>query len=114
VARVGVDDLNETLAKITDDAPVILLAHEPNIATRVPARVALQLSGHTHGGQIRVLGWSPAVPAQQGLKLAYGHIRLKCDVIISGGLGCSILPVRVGVPPEIVLVTLGRAGQAES
>lgn len=114
VARVGVDDLNETLAKITDDAPVILLAHEPNIATRVPARVALQLSGHTHGGQIRVLGWSPAVPAQQGLKLAYGHIRLKCDVIISGGLGCSILPVRVGVPPEIVLVTLGRTARAES
>lgn len=114
VARVGVDDLNETLAKITDDAPVILLAHEPNIATRVPARVALQLSGHTHGGQIRVLGWSPAVPAQQGLKLAYGHIRLKCDVIISGGLGCSILPVRVGVPPEIVMVTLGRTARAES
>ena len=114
VARVGVDDLNETLAKITDDAPVILLAHEPNIATRVPARVALQLSGHTHGGQIRVLGWSPAVPAQQGLKLAYGHIRLKCDVIISGGLGCSILPVRVGVPPEIVLVTLGNRSAATS
>ncbi|TPQ33197.1 metallophosphoesterase [Bradyrhizobium guangdongense] len=114
VARVGVDDLNETLAKITDDAPVILLAHEPNIATRVPARVALQLSGHTHGGQIRVLGWSPALPVQQGLKLAYGHIRLKCDVIISGGLGCSILPVRVGVPPEIVLVTLGRTVSAVS
>lgn len=114
VARVGVDDLNETLAKVTDDAPVILLAHEPNIATRVPARVALQLSGHTHGGQIRVLGWSPALPAQQGLKLAYGHVRLKCDVIISGGLGCSILPVRVGVPPEIVLVTLGNRSPATS
>ena len=59
-----------------------------------------------------MLGWSPAVPAQQGLKLAYGHIRLKCDVIISGGLGCSIMPLRVGVPPEIVEVTLGRTGPA--
>ena len=107
--RFGVDDLNATLAKIVDDAPIILLAHEPYIATRVPARVALQLSGHTHGGQVRLFGWSPAVPPQQGVRLAYGHVRLKCDVIVSGGLGCSIMPVRVGVPPEIVEVTLGRA-----
>lgn len=108
MARFGADDLGATLAKVTDDAPIILLAHEPNIAPRVPARVALQLSGHTHGGQVRLLGWSPAVPTQHGIRLAYGHIRLKCDVIISGGLGCSIVPVRVGVPPEIVEVTLGR------
>jgi predicted MPP superfamily phosphohydrolase len=107
--RFGADDLTATLAKVSDDAPVILLAHEPGIATRVPARVALQLSGHTHGGQVRLLGWSPAVPKQQGIRLAYGHVRLKCDVIISGGLGCSLMPVRVGVPPEIVEVTLGRA-----
>ncbi|UPK36634.1 metallophosphoesterase [Bradyrhizobium sp. 186] len=112
--RFGADDLTTTLAKVTDDAPVILLAHEPNIAPRVPARVALQLSGHTHGGQIRLLGWSPAVPPQHGLRLAYGHFRLKCDVIISGGLGCSIIPVRVGVPPEIVEVTLGRTGPVVS
>jgi predicted MPP superfamily phosphohydrolase len=108
MVRFGADDLTATLAKVTDDAPVILLAHEPTIAPRVPARVALQLSGHTHGGQIRLLGWSPAVSRHQGLRLAYGHYRLKCDVIVSGGLGCSIMPVRVGVPPEIVEVTLGR------
>lgn len=107
--RFGADDLTATLAKVTDDAPIILLAHEPYIATRVPARVALQLSGHTHGGQVRLFGWSPALPPQHGVPLAYGHLRLKCDVIISGGLGCSIMPVRVGVPPEIVEVTLGRA-----
>ncbi|UWU78524.1 metallophosphoesterase [Bradyrhizobium huanghuaihaiense] len=112
--RFGADDLTATLAKVTDDAPVVLLAHEPNIAPRVPARVALQLSGHTHGGQVRLLGWSPAVPKQQGIRLAYGHVRLKCDVIISGGLGCSIMPVRFGVPPEIVEVTLGRAAPVVS
>ncbi|MBR1091250.1 metallophosphoesterase [Bradyrhizobium manausense] len=105
----GADDLSATLAKITDDAPIILLAHEPYIATRVPARVALQLSGHTHGGQVRLFGWSPALPPQRGVPLVYGHLRLNCDVIISGGLGCSIVPVRVGVPPEIVEVNLGRA-----
>jgi predicted MPP superfamily phosphohydrolase len=39
--------------------------------------------------------------------LAYGHTRTNCDVVISGGLGCSIMPFRLGVPPEIVLVTVG-------
>jgi uncharacterized protein len=112
VGHVGVDDLGATLAKVTDDAPVILLAHEPDVARRVPSRVALQLSGHTHGGQVRLLGWSPAVPVKHGMRLAYGHMRTKCDVIVSGGLGCSIMPFRLGVPPEIVLVSLGKAGPA--
>jgi hypothetical protein len=110
--RVGVDDLGATLAKVTDDAPLILMAHEPDVAWRVPARVALQLSGHTHGGQVRLFGWSPVAPS--GQKLAYGHIRVNCDVIVSGGLGCSMMPFRIGVPPEIVLVTLGGAGPAIS
>ncbi|GLR87502.1 metallophosphoesterase [Bradyrhizobium iriomotense] len=110
--RVGVDDLGVTLGKITDSSPVILLAHEPDIAPRVPSRVALQLSGHTHGGQVRLLGWSPVAPS--GQELSYGHIRKNCDIIVSGGLGCSVMPFRVGVPPEIVLVTLGNAGQAVS
>ena len=107
VKRIGVDDLAATLAKVTDNAPVILLAHEPDIAMRVPSRVALQLSGHTHGGQIRLLGWSPVVPSHYGGRFAYGHTQTNCDVIVSGGLGCSIMPFRLGVPPEIVLVTLG-------
>ncbi len=87
--RVGVDDLSATLAKVTDDAPLVLLAHEPDVAMRVPKRVALQLSGHTHGGQIRLLGWSPVVPSHYGRKFAYGHMRTNCDVVVSGGLGCS-------------------------
>jgi hypothetical protein len=105
VRRIGVDDLGATLSKVTDDAPIVLLAHEPDVARRVPARVALQLSGHTHGGQVRLFGWSPVSPS--GQQLAYGHIRMNCDVVVSGGLGCSIMPFRLGVPPEIVLVTLG-------
>jgi predicted MPP superfamily phosphohydrolase len=108
--RVGVDDLGATLAKVTDDAPVILMAHEPDIVRRVPSRVALQLSGHTHGGQVRMLGWSPVSPS--GQQLAYGHIKMDCDVVVSGGLGCSIMPFRLGVPPEIVLVTVGAARPA--
>lgn len=108
VKRVGVDDLGATLAKVSDDAPVILMAHEPDVALRVPPRVALQLSGHTHGGQVRLLGWSPV--STSGRELVYGHVRKHCDVVISGGLGCSIMPFRLGIPPEIVTVTLGGRG----
>jgi predicted MPP superfamily phosphohydrolase len=107
--RTGVDDLTGTLAKVTDDAPVILLAHEPDIAVKVPERVSLMLSGHTHGGQVRLFGWSPVTPSRYGNRFAYGHVREQCDVIVSGGLGCSIVPVRIGVPPELVLVTLRAA-----
>lgn len=110
LTRVGVDDLAATLKKVTDDAPVILMAHEPDVARRVPERVSLQLSGHTHGGQVRLFGWSPIVPSRYGSRFAYGHVREKCDVVVSGGLGCTALPVRINMPPEIVLVTLGGAG----
>jgi predicted MPP superfamily phosphohydrolase len=106
IKRIGIDDLGATLGKVTDDAPVILLAHEPDVARRVSSRVALQLSGHTHGGQVRLLGWSPVAPS--GQLLSYGHVRMNCDVVVSGGLGCSFVPFRLGVPPEIVLVTVGK------
>lgn len=109
----GVDDLPGTIAQITDTAPAILLAHEPDVFPRVPGRFALTLSGHTHGGQVRVFKHSPLVPSRFGNRYAYGHIREPSpqgtphDLIVSGGLGCSIFPVRFGVPPEIVLVDLG-------
>jgi predicted MPP superfamily phosphohydrolase len=106
----GVDDLPGTLAKVTDDAPVILLAHEPDIFPNVPERVALTLSGHTHGGQVRLLGYSPMVPSKFGNRYAYGHVVEEGrHLIVSGGLGTSILPVRFGVPPEILLIELGAS-----
>jgi predicted MPP superfamily phosphohydrolase len=101
----GVDDLPGTLAKVTDAAPVILLAHEPDIFPQVPERVALTLSGHTHGGQVRLFGHSVRVPSRYGNRYAYGHIvEEDRHLVVSGGLGCSVLPVRIGVPPEIVMV----------
>lgn len=110
--RGGADDLPATLAKISSDDPVILLAHEPDIMTQVPDRVALVLSGHTHGGQVRLFGWSPVVPSRYRNRYAYGHVREQCDLIVSGGLGCSIVPFRLGVSPEIVLVTMGEPAAA--
>ena len=103
----GLDDLQGTLAQITDDAPAILLAHEPDIFPRVPDRFALTLSGHTHGGQVRIFGWSPMVPSAYGNRYAYGPVREGArDIVVSGGIGCSILPVRFGVVPEITVVEL--------
>lgn len=104
----GSDDLPGTLAQITDDAPVVLLAHEPDIFVKVPPRVSLTLSGHTHGGQIRIMGWSPIIPSRYGNRFAYGHVQEGGrDLIVTGGLGVSRIPVRIGVPPEIMLVDLG-------
>ncbi len=106
----GLDDLPGTLAQVTDDAPVILLAHEPDIFVSVPSRVSLTLSGHTHGGQVNLFGWRPAVPSRFGERFVYGHV-VEDDrhLIVSGGLGCSIAPVRFMSPPEVVVIELGSA-----
>lgn len=111
----GVDDLPLTLSKVTDDAPIVLLAHEPDIFPKIPTRVSLTLSGHTHGGQVRLFNYSPVVPSRFRNKYAYGHVVERGDehsalprhLIVSGGLGCSIAPIRFGVPPEINLIELG-------
>lgn len=108
--RVGVDDLTGTLAKVKDDAPVIMMAHEPDIFVRVPDRVSLTISGHTHGGQVRMLGYAPMVPSRYRNRFAYGHVvEQKRHLLVSGGLGCSVAPIRFGIPPEIVLVEVGQA-----
>lgn len=109
----GVDDLPHTLQQITDDAPVILMAHEPDIFPKVPNRVSLTISGHTHGGQVRIFGFSPVVPSRFGSRYIYGHkIEDGRNLIVSGGLGCSTLPFRIGSPPEIVMIELGSGGEA--
>lgn len=104
----GIDDLPGTLAKVTDDAPIVLMVHEPDIFTQVPARVAVTLAGHTHGGQVRLFGYAPKVPSEFGNRFVYGHI-VENDrhMIVSSGLGCSGVPVRFGAPPEIIVLELG-------
>jgi uncharacterized protein len=104
----GVDDLPGLLARVTDSAPLILLIHEPDIFPRVPARVQLTLAGHTHGGQVRLLGYSPVVPSRFANRYAYGHIvEDNRHLVVSAGLGVSGLPIRFGIPPEIVVVDVG-------
>ena len=109
----GLHDVPGTLAQIRDDAPVVMMAHEPDIFANMPARVALTISGHTHGGQVRVLGYSPIVPSIYGRRYAYGHIvEDQRHLVVSGGLGCSGVPVRFGMPPEIVLIEVSAPASA--
>ena len=105
-----VDDLAGSLKLLRDDAPAILLAHEPYVFDRVPDRVALTLSGHMHGGQVRlpILG----APFLRGLpryhKYVYGvYQQGRRTLVLSGGLGTSFAPIRVGAPPEVVVINLG-------
>jgi len=108
----GADDLPGTLARIPEDGrPIVLLVHEPDIFPAVPARVSLTLAGHTHGGQVDlpIIG-RPVIPSRYGDRYAYGHVvEDGRHLLVSGGLGCTGLPVRFGVPPEIVLIDLGAS-----
>lgn len=108
---IGMDDVSGMLGNVSDDAPVIMMAHEPDIFAvlgEYGERIALQVSGHTHGGQVQFLGYAPLVPSAYGDRFLYGHIvEDNRHLVVSGGLGCSGLPVRFGAPPEIVVVDLG-------
>lgn len=108
---VGMDDLDLALEDVTDDAPIVLMAHEPDLFDhlgKAGKRVSVTLSGHTHGGQIRFGGHAPLIMASDNEKWSWG--RYDDDdgrvLIVSGGIGCSVLPMRVGVPPEITVVDL--------
>ncbi len=106
----GTADLDETLARIEGDEPAILMMHEPDPFPDVPDRIALSLCGHTHGGQITLFGRALVVPSRFGTRYAYGHIREGGrDLVVSGGLGCSSIPVRLGRMPEITVVDLSSA-----
>jgi len=105
----GIDDLQGTLAQVQDDAPILLLAHEPFVFHKVPERVALTLCGHTHGGQVNLPFITSAYAETEfGTRHIYGHVvEAGRHMIISAGLGESIAPVRFMRPPEVVHVTIG-------
>lgn len=101
-------DLKGQLPKLTDDAPAILMAHEPDLFVEAPSRISLTLSGHTHGGQLRIFGFSPYVPSLYGNRFAYGHVvENDRNLIVCGGLGTSSVPIRFGVPPEFMVIDVG-------
>ena len=106
----GADDLSAAMREIRDEAPAILLAHEPYIFPAVPDRVALTLSGHMHGGQVNLPFIGPPIHfmRQRSGRFVYGEYALgERQLIVSGGLGASFAPIRVLRPPEVVMVKLG-------
>jgi len=103
----GVDNLDAILDKVSGAEPIVLLAHEPDIFPRVPERIGLTLAGHTHGGQVRLFGQVLFAPSPLSRIYNYGHYyENEKHLIVSGGLGCSWWPVRFGVPPELLYVTV--------
>ncbi|MCH2094128.1 MAG: metallophosphoesterase [Rhodobacteraceae bacterium] len=107
---LGAHDVVKALGTAPSEHFTILLAHEPDVFTDLSDAVDLTLSGHTHGGQILIGGRPRIVPSRHGTRFAYGHHRIgQRDLVVSGGLGCSGVPFRWGVPPELTVVELGTA-----
>lgn len=112
----GVDDLwwgqpdaGVALGEATSDDATLLVSHNPDFCeTLRDPRVGVVLSGHTHGGQIRVPGMvNPFIPSKFGDKYSHGLVDAPATrVYVSRGLGATGLPVRYNCPPELTLLTL--------
>ncbi len=107
--------IDHALANVGPAIPRIVLAHNPDSADQFdPAyRVDLVLAGHTHGGQVSL----PFIgsPIQSTSRKYLGGVCQSphCPVIVSRGAGLAGIPIRLGVPPEIGLLTL-RSGDPDS
>ncbi len=102
-------DARRAMLEILPDAAFVVLMHDPANLPDVSRFASLVLAGHTHGGQVR-LPWigSPIVPGRAPRDHAYGFVREAGQTMyVTSGLGTSILPIRFGMPPEIVFIHLG-------
>jgi len=112
----GVDDILEDLAdldSVLDQLPhegaAILLAHEPDFAKKSAAsgRFDLQLSGHTHGGQVVLPLVGPPILPPLGRKYPKGFYQVKDMLLYTNrGVGTASLRLRINCPPEIAILTL--------
>ena len=102
-------DLHSALSNAREKVPTILLAHEPDVAdaARQDGRVSVQLSGHSHGGQVRVPGLCRYGLPRGAKKYPFGSYRLGGLFLhTSRGLGTTGAPIRLGSPPEVTEVLL--------
>jgi len=104
----GRHDFRKALAQVGDEAPVLMFTHNPDVFPDIPGRFSLLIAGHTHGGQVSIpLLGPPVVPSEFGQRYARGHVvEGGRHLFVSSGIGTSILPVRLGVPPEITVLKL--------
>lgn len=98
------EDVPKAMAGRDPDVPVVLLAHDPStFPAAVEAQVDLQLSGHTHGGQI----WPFNLLVRAAVGFVAGHYRRgDSQLLVSNGTGYWGPPMRVGAPAEILDITL--------
>jgi predicted MPP superfamily phosphohydrolase len=110
-ARSGVPghgaDLDAALAGAPEGAPVVLLAHQPRQVLDAVGRVDLQLSGHTHGGQLWPFGW--LVRLDQPTLAGLSRHGPRTQLYTSRGTGFWGPPFRIFAPPEIAVLTLRSA-----
>ena len=101
-------NVNRALQAVPNEAPVIVLSHDPDLFPRIPERVALTLAGHLHGGQVAIpLLRRPLMPSHYGERYARGHIvEHGRHLVVSSGIGTSGIPVRFLAPPEVLHLTL--------
>jgi predicted MPP superfamily phosphohydrolase len=101
--------LDLVLPQVAGDDAAILLAHEPDFAdvSAATGRFDLQLSGHTHGGQMILPGMRPPVLPRLGRRYPVGFYRLRGMYLYTNrGLGVGSIRVRLNCPPEITVFTL--------
>jgi predicted MPP superfamily phosphohydrolase len=99
-------DLKRAIAMVPPDAPRILLSHQPVTFDRHAGQVALQLSGHTHGGQI-----NPGIrPARLLMTYVEGRYEKNGSTLwVNRGFGVAGPPARIGAPPEVTKIVLVSA-----
>ncbi len=104
-------DLPATLNGVPPDEPVVMMVHEPDFADRVARHpVDLQLSGHTHGGQVRLPFIRPMYLPELAKKYIAGLYTIGgLTLYTNSGIGTVDLPVRFNCPPEVTLLKLRRA-----
>lgn len=102
-------DLRAALSGVEMGAPVVLLAHEPDYADEaaLDGRIGLMLSGHSHGGQVRIPLFGAPILPYLGRKYPMGRYRVgEMNLYTNRGVGMIAPFVRLGCPPEIALITL--------
>lgn len=108
----GRPDLDAAVKKLPLGVPVVLMTHEPDFAdeSALDGRVSLQLSGHSHGGQICLPGLGPVVSGPHAQKYPKGLYNVNgMWVYTTRGIGTGPIPHRINCPPEVTEITLVRA-----